>query len=204
MKRAPRPVDDGRPYHNGPLWRQLYCCAAGDPHSLATGENRKYARQGGGLCSVPKKRARDQGWRVPTMVGSPPSQRSGDASVEDLRAVSASTGLGLYARYPADTVEKLDFLPRSQFRRPLAASMENSLGAQRSDRSFCVRPSLRPCCGNYPCRTRYARGSGIFAAPQFPTFSTISQRIPAVQPAVAFRPIEASKAAVCDVRNTSI
>ena len=52
--------------------------------------------------------------------------------------------------------------------------MEISLGAQRSDRSFCVRPSLRPCCGNYPCRQHYARGCGIFAAPQFPTFSTVS------------------------------
>jgi hypothetical protein len=52
--------------------------------------------------------------------------------------------------------------------------MEISLGAQRSDRSFCVRLSLRPCCGNYPCRQPYARGSGIFAAPRFPTFSTIS------------------------------
>jgi hypothetical protein len=52
--------------------------------------------------------------------------------------------------------------------------MEISLGAQRSDRSFCVRPSLSPCCGNHPWRQRFPRGSGIFAAPQFPTFSTIS------------------------------
>src|SRR5208283_2971376 len=58
------PVDDGRPYHSGSLWRQLYCCAVGDPHSLATGENRQNARQGGDLCYFPKKRARDQGWRV--------------------------------------------------------------------------------------------------------------------------------------------
>ena len=58
--------------------------------------------------------------------------------------------------------------------RPLAIPMEISLGAQRSDRSFCVRPSLRPCCGNDPWRQHYARGNGIFAAPQFPTFSTQS------------------------------
>src|SRR6516225_1272717 len=67
MKRAPPPVVDGGRYHNGPLWRQLYCRAVGDPHSLATGENRQNARQGGDLCC-----ACDQGWRVPTMVRSPP------------------------------------------------------------------------------------------------------------------------------------
>jgi hypothetical protein len=50
--------------------------------------------------------------------------------------------------------------------------MEISLEAQRSDRSFCVRPSLRPCCGNYSRSQHYPRGSVIFAAPQFPTFST--------------------------------
>jgi hypothetical protein len=55
-----------------------------------------------------------------------------------------------------------EFPPRSQFRRPLAVSMEISLGAQRSDRSFCVRPSLRPCCGHYPCRQHYARGKRDF------------------------------------------
>ena len=48
-------------------------------------------------------------------------------------------------------------------------------GAQpESDRSFCVRRSLSPCCGKHPWRQRFPRGSGIFAAPQFPTFSTIS------------------------------
>ena len=73
-----------------------------------------------------------------------------------------------------DIVEKLEFPRRSQLRRPLAASMEISLGAQRSDRFFCVRPSLSPCCGKHPWRQRFPRGSGIFAAPQFPTFSTIS------------------------------
>jgi hypothetical protein len=76
----------------------------------------------------------------------------------------------------ADIVEKLEFPRRLQLRRPLAASMEISLGAQRSDRSFCVRPSLSPCCGKRLWRQRFPRGSGIFPAPQFPTFSTISAR----------------------------
>jgi hypothetical protein len=71
---------------------------------------------------------------------------------------------------PLPDIEKLEFPPRSRFRRPLAVSMEISLGAQRSDRSFCVRHSLRPCCGNYLSRPHYARGSGVFATPQFPTF----------------------------------
>ena len=75
---------------------------------------------------------------------------------------------------PLPDVEKLEFPRRSQLRRPPAASTEISLGAQRSDRSFCVRPSLSPCCGKHPWRQRFPRGSGIFAAPQFPTFSTIS------------------------------
>ena len=48
--------------------------------------------------------------------------------------------------------------------------MEISLGAQRSDRSFCVRPSLSPCCGKHPWRQRFPRGSGIFAAPHFRLF----------------------------------
>ena len=54
------------------------------------------------------------------------------------------------------------------------ASMEISLGARRSDRFCCVRPSHRPCCGNDWPREHYARGSGIFAVPQFPSFSTTS------------------------------
>ena len=68
----------------------------------------------------------------------------------------------------------LKFLPRSQSGRPLAASMEIWLGAQRSDRSSCVRSSLRPRCGKYPWRQHYARACRILAAPQFPTFSTVS------------------------------
>jgi hypothetical protein len=75
---------------------------------------------------------------------------------------------------PLPDVEKLEFPPRSQFRKPLAVSMEISLGVRRRGRSFCVRPSLRPCCGDYPCRRHYARGGEIFLAPQFPTFSTVS------------------------------
>ena len=71
---------------------------------------------------------------------------------------------------PLPDVEKLEFPPRSQFRRPLAVSMEISLGAQRSHRSSCVRSSLRPCCSNYPWRQHYARGNGIFAAPSISDF----------------------------------
>jgi hypothetical protein len=41
--------------------------------------------------------------------------------------------------------------------------MEISLGIRRRDRSSCVRPSLRPCCGDYPCRHRYALGGYLFA-----------------------------------------
>jgi hypothetical protein len=37
-----------------------------------------------------------------------------------------------------DIVEKLGFSRQSQFRGPLTVLMEISLGAQRSDRSFCV------------------------------------------------------------------
>jgi hypothetical protein len=73
-------------------------------------------------------------------------------------------------RQCADIVGNLEFPPRSQFRRLLAVSMEISLGARRSDRSFCVRPSLGPCCGNYPCRQHNARGSGILLTPQFRLF----------------------------------
>jgi hypothetical protein len=75
----------------------------------------------------------------------------------------------------ADTVEKLEFWPRSQFRRPLAASMEISLGTRRSDRFCCVRPSHRPCCGNNWPREHYARGSGIFAALNFQVFQQYPQ-----------------------------
>ena len=87
----------------------------------------------------------------------------------------ATSAFAHYCRLEStDIVEKLEFPRRSQLRRPLAASMEISLGAQRCDRFFCVRPSLSPCCGKHPWRQRFPRGSGIFAAPQFPTFSTIS------------------------------
>ena len=92
-----------------------------------------------------------------------------------IRPVQLGGGCSFWQRLlSTDIVEKLEFRRRSQLRRPLAASMEISLGAQRSDRFFCVRPSLSPCCGKHPWRQRFPRGSGIFAAPQFPTFSTIS------------------------------
>ena len=73
------------------------------------------------------------------------------------------------------TVEKLEFQPRSQFRRPLAASMEISLGTRRSDQSCHVRPTRRPCCGNHWHRQHYPRGGGIFAAPRFPSFQQYPQ-----------------------------
>jgi hypothetical protein len=73
-----------------------------------------------------------------------------------------------------DIVEKLEFLRRSQFRGPPEASTENSLGVRLSDRSCHVRRSNRRCCGNYRCRQHYVRSSEIFAAPQFPSFSTVS------------------------------
>jgi hypothetical protein len=74
----------------------------------------------------------------------------------------------------ADTVEKLEFWPRSQFRRLLAASMEICLGARLSDLLCYVRLSRTPCCGNDWRRQHYGRGCRIFAIPQFPSFSTIS------------------------------
>src|ERR1700723_573072 len=73
-----------------------------------------------------------------------------------------------------DIVEKLEFLRRSQFRGPPEASTEYSLGVRLSDRSCHVRRSNRRCCGNYRRRQHYMRSSEIFAAPQFPSFSTVS------------------------------
>jgi hypothetical protein len=55
--------------------------------------------------------------------------------------------------------------------------MEISLGARRRDQPFCVRPSLRPCCSDYPCKRHYARVREIFLAPQFPSFSTVSAHL---------------------------
>src|SRR3984957_9065104 len=71
-----------------------------------------------------------------------------------------------------DIVEKLESLRRSQFRGPPEASTEYSLGVRLSDRSCHVRRSNRRCCGNYRRREHYMRSSEIFAAPQFPSFST--------------------------------
>jgi hypothetical protein len=73
-----------------------------------------------------------------------------------------------------DTVEKLEFQPRSRFRRPLAASIEISLETRRSDRACHVRSSCRPHRGNYWRRRHRARRSKIFVRARFPSFSTIS------------------------------
>ena len=80
----------------------------------------------------------------------------------------------VYDRSLRDIVEKLEFLRRSQFRGPPEASTEYSLGVRLSDRSCHVRRSNKRCCGNYRCRQHYMRSSEIFAAPQFPSFSTVS------------------------------
>jgi hypothetical protein len=71
---------------------------------------------------------------------------------------------------PITDVEKLEFLRRSQGRRPLAASTKNSLGIRQTNRSCHVRPSHQHSCSNYRCRRHCALGSEIFAVPQFRVF----------------------------------
>ena len=54
------------------------------------------------------------------------------------RQGSATSNDDLLCPLDVDIVEKLGFSRQSQLRGPLTVLMEISLGAQRSDRSFCV------------------------------------------------------------------
>ena len=58
---------------------------------------------------------------------------------------ATSTAAICNGRFTSILLKNSNFHLDHKFRGPLAVSMEISSGAQRSDRYFCVRPSLRPC-----------------------------------------------------------
>jgi hypothetical protein len=66
---------------------------------------------------------------------------------QSLEAQQSHANLG---QFP--DVEKLEFQPRSQFRRPPAALMQNSLGIRRTDRVCGQRRSRMPYRKDYPLK----------------------------------------------------